>query len=371
MIYLVGGLASTLLMLGYRRPPGRSSPLWEFESSDRARRTIMQDSRVVSWLCLSLSFLILTCISASRYGIGTDYWPRYVPIFQSIAQGQAPNYEPGFVFLNRAVAAFTNDPQWLIAVAAVITIALVYRFIVRMSVAPALSVFVFVFAGFYLESFNIVRQWLAVAILLNTIEFAMRRRVVPLVLLTLLAASFHASALVWLVTVPLLWARLGRLWRLLTVVVAMLFVSLLPELLSRWVAELAPAYSWYFESNYGDTRAFDLGTILVSIFVLAAALPLRSRGNDARYVSVLVSLQTVYVVFLAATVVIAYLFIRPSFYYAPVEIVLVPAIFAAVKNSLHRTFFLALFCISLLVVFTFKFIVWNAHGVMPYVSVFG
>lgn len=371
MIYFVGGLVSTLLMLGYRRPPGRSSPLWNFESPARARRTMLRDSRVVSWLCLSLSFLTLTGISAWRYGIGTDYWPRYVPIFQSIAQGQQTNYEPGFVFLNRAVAAFTRDPQWLIAVAAVITIALVYRFIVRMSVSPALSVFVFVFAGFYLESFNIVRQWLAVAILLNTIEFVVRRRVVPLIVLTLLAASFHASALVWLITVPLLWARLGRIWRLVTVVVAMLFVSLLPELLSRWVAELAPTYSWYFESNYGDTRAFDLGTVLISVLVLVAALPLRSRDTDVRYVNVLVNLQTVYIVFLAATLIIAYLFIRPSFYYAPVEIILVPVIFASIRNSLHRTFFLAVFCISLMVVFTFKFIVWNAHGVMPYVSVFG
>jgi len=373
MVYVIAGLVSSAFMLLYRRPPGRKSPLLglSWTSPVLERRLSRNGDRVASTVGLVGSFSILVIIAASRYGIGTDYWARLVPVFEHIRLGNEVDYEPGFVAINRAVGFFTADPQWLVAVLSFLTIALVFRFIVRMSLDPALSVFVFVFGGFYLEVFNLAQQGLAIAILLNTIELALRRRHLALILCTVLAASIHSSALIWFLVWPLLFIRFGRFWRVVVILAAALAIVALPQVIIDVVQSAAPEYAWYAASDYGTARTVTLGVVFASFGLCALSVVLiRSGERGDHYSDAIVNLLVIGLLLLLATITVAYFFSRLVYYFSPIQMLALPLLLASIRGgparATVRILFLAVYAVS----FTFQFLVWNAHGVLPYDSVF-
>lgn len=320
---------------------------------------------------VTLSFSILFLIAALRYGIGTDYWPRYAPLFEQIQNGNVAGQEIGFVLLNKAVGLVTDDYQGIFVVTSFLTIALFYRFFLRMSINPALSVFIYVFGGTYLEDFNLVMQALAIAILVNTFEFALRKKHLAFVLATLLAASFHSSALVWLAVWPLMWIRVGRAARIAIALAMIVVILLAPQMLSLLVEQLAPDYAWYFGSNYGATRGIHPAVLLVALAAFAfTVIKVGKAGPADRYADSLVNVLAVSTAVLVATTTIAYLFSRLNYYFAPAQLVAVPLALSLVQNRLARHLLTVALMSAYMTSFVFQFLVWNAHGVLPYDSIF-
>ena len=86
-------------------------------------------------ILFGLSFLVYFIPAAVRYGIGQDYFYTYAPTFRWIANGDI-NLEThslirynewGFTVLNKAIAFFTSDYQWLFVITALISLVLVYK----------------------------------------------------------------------------------------------------------------------------------------------------------------------------------------------------------------------------------------------------
>lgn len=372
MIYFMVGLSASLLMLLYRPRVSATSPLRTLseESESLTRRLVGDGDGTSSKFGLCASFAILFLTSATRYGIGTDYWFRHVPNFEQIRNGTSGGHEVGFILVNRVVGAFTDDAQWLIALMSFLTLALIYRFIVRMSLNPALSVFLFVFGGTYLEAFNLMQQGLAVAILLNSLELGMRKQPLRFVLVTLLAASVHSSALAWLLVWPLIRFHGNRLARFLLIAVTSITIVVVPGLLTRLASLILPEYAWYFESNYGTTRPLAVIVIFTTliVFILGTFL-VRSGSEDDLYGSALINLQGASVAIMAATLAAAYAFSRLGYYFTPVQMLLVPLLLNSIQSAgLRRLMTIALLGLYS-ITFYFQFVVWNAHGVMPYASV--
>lgn len=404
MIYLLGGLLASAAMLLHRRPPPCTSPLWAVTLGSPALSARLNGSgdRVVSFFGVTISFAILFLIAALRYGIGTDYWLRYAPLFEQIQNGNVNGHEIGYVLLNKAVGLITDDYQGIFVVTSFLTIALFYRFFLRMSVNPALSVFIYAFGGFYLEEFNLVQQALAIAILVNTIEFALRRMHLAFVLATLVASSFHTSALVWFAVWPLMWVRVGRAARLAIALAMIVVILLVPQAVSLLVGQLAPDYAWYFDSNYGVTRSIHPAVVIAAVAAFAFAVikvgsverrdpyshtatkngntphttysytatKIRKAGGADRYADVVVNVLAVSTAVLVATTTIAYLFSRLNYYFAPAQLLAVPLALSLVQGRLARQLLTVAFMSAYMTSFVFQFLVWNAHGVLPYDSIF-
>ncbi|HKU26736.1 MAG TPA: EpsG family protein, partial [Candidatus Sulfotelmatobacter sp.] len=296
MIYLFGGLLASAAMLLYRRPPPRTSPLWDVTlgSAPLASRLNATGDRVISYVGVTLSFSILFLIAALRYGIGTDYWARYAPLFQQIQQGNVDGEEIGYVLLNKAVGLVTDDYQGIFIVTSFITVALFYRFFLRLSINPALSVFIYSFGGFYLEDFNLVKQGLAIAILVNTYELALRKKHLAFVAATLIASSFHESALVWFAVWPLMWIRVGRAARIAIAAAMIGVILVVPQAVSLIVQQAAPQYGWYFVSNYGVTRSIHPAVVAVAIAALVfTVLKVGKAGRGDRYADAVLNVLAV------------------------------------------------------------------------------
>lgn len=160
-------------------------------------------------IMIFISMILPMSVSAFRYGIGTDYFYTYVPGFRDIALGNRGYYEIGFYWINKIVAMFTDNEQWLIAVTSVIFVGLAYRQIYRMSVNYPISITLLFLSFTYFVSLNNIRQSLALVLLLVAMECLYNKRKIWFIAFTLLAGSIHQVALSFLVMVVSEWVSLS------------------------------------------------------------------------------------------------------------------------------------------------------------------
>ena len=273
MVYLLAGaLALACVMIAESARPGRQNLLW------------------------ALAFLALWLPAALRVDVGVDYsrYQGYRELYRIYALGgELPQgMDVGFVALVRLLAAVGADAQWLFVVTSALVVGLTLRACRRLSNEPTMSVALFLAAVLYLESLNIIRQWIAIACVLNALGWVAddgpcRRRSLPRYCAWVLAGSlFHETCLVWLA----LWPAFALLRRRMTGRRALVLLASL-VLGALVLGELAPKllvgtrFGRYLVPGSGDRAVPEarLDTIGTGVVMLAFVLWARrqSRRHDA------------------------------------------------------------------------------------------
>lgn len=164
--------------------------------------------------------LVLVGVAALRWRVGADYW-QYVRNYDAYKASFFTDLrsfnEPGIKGIAWLVSLVHDEPTVFLGAASILTIALMLWTITRYSIAIGLSYLLFVFVGTWHGSFNGVRQFLACAIVLAGHRFILDRKWIKYLLVVVIAASFHFSALAMLG----LYAVPNRRLRLRTVLVVM------------------------------------------------------------------------------------------------------------------------------------------------------
>lgn len=97
-----------------------------------SKRFEIRYQKVFAWLCV---FLPLFLVSAFRYGVGTDYFYTYTPIFNRIRGGTGFN-EVGFTWLTEQLTKVSDDPQILFVVISLVTVGIITIFLCKYSTGP-------------------------------------------------------------------------------------------------------------------------------------------------------------------------------------------------------------------------------------------
>lgn len=140
-------------------------------------------------------FVILAFFSAIRDGIGIDYIAYYWHI-ENIQKNGTNYMEHGFQYLVKLLGNFSTNPRWVIIVCSVATCYFFIKAIYDQSVDVVLSLFLFMSFGYYFLSFNTIRGYLAMSIVLYAIKFLNNKQNLRFIVFVLLACSFHKSAIV-------------------------------------------------------------------------------------------------------------------------------------------------------------------------------
>lgn len=268
MVYLLtGALALACVMIAESARPDRQNLLWV------------------------LAFLALWLPAALRVDVGVDYsrYQGYRELYRIYALGgELPQgMDVGFVALVRLLAATGSDAQWLFVVTSALVVGLTLRACRRLSDEPAMSVALFLVAGLYLESLNIVRQWIAIACVLNALGWVAddgpcRRRSLTRYCAWVLAGSlFHETCLLWLA----LWPVFALLRRRMTGCRALVLLASL-VLGALVLGELAPKlledtrFGRYLVPGSGDRAVPEarLDTIGTGVVMLAFVLWVQRRS---------------------------------------------------------------------------------------------
>ena len=149
--------------------------------------------------------LFLTFIAAMRYNVGFDYPSYHFNISQMIKMGKMSSWqfyeriEPGCkLIINLTI--LSGIPQLFFILSSSLTMLFVGITIHKISNDPILSLLIFLcFPFFYLATFTIIRQWLAIAIAMYAYTHLIRNKKGYFVFWTIFASFFHLSALISLI----------------------------------------------------------------------------------------------------------------------------------------------------------------------------
>ena len=157
----------------------------------------LRKKRVDREIFIFVAWLLLSSVAGFRaYRVGTDTL-TYVAIYNN----KSDDMEIGFSWLIQLLHELALKPTAFLFACALITNGLVLIAISRLSDNVWLSVYLYITLYYYFNSFNAMRQYIAVSILLNAFYYASKKRWGPYSVLLIIAISFHSSALIGIVFV--------------------------------------------------------------------------------------------------------------------------------------------------------------------------
>lgn len=231
-----------------------------------------------SYYAIFILFMLWFFLAFRASVIGSDT-PRYVETFDRIAKevggsrggfwsnlfvaDEGSRYETGYIVLNRIVALFTDNSQWILILVATFCMFVCYRFVVNESKEIMLSLFLFVSLRLYYFLMSGLRQAIAIYICLIAYRFIKQRKLIPFILLVILATQFHVTAIVFLIAYPISYFKFNFqniLWMgAAGVAVFVGFNSILGKVLTF----LPEYYSEY--QNSERFESYKTGNIIVAI----------------------------------------------------------------------------------------------------------
>ncbi len=151
---------------------------------------------VKSYLFFYLSFFTLTIFSGLRFDVGFDFM-SYHQMFENFKNGNALFLvEPANMLIINIINMFDINHQVIFFIYSVIIMSGVFYFIKKLSPSKELSILLFVSIGiFYFSTFNGIRQWAAISIILISIVKLIEKKHIQFLLLVVLSTLFHLSAI--------------------------------------------------------------------------------------------------------------------------------------------------------------------------------
>lgn len=149
-----------------------------------------------------LAIIPFVLVSAIRYDVGTDYFFRYVPNYLVFVNGgNVDSLEPLFVILIKMCVGFSDSYVALFVVTSIIINVLTMVTIFKYSKNPILSIAIFFCGSFYFQSMNLVRQFIAMAIIFCAyrILFCGKKKYLYIIFI-LIATMFHSMSAVFLIS---------------------------------------------------------------------------------------------------------------------------------------------------------------------------
>lgn len=170
--------------------------LFNVENSERGKRNY-----------IITVFGLLTIVSSVRsISVGIDtrqFCSSYIEIgYTSVNELIHLRYEQGFIALCKALNLLSSNYQLLIVISSLIIYPLIGRFIYKESKNAVLSTFLFLGFCFYYSYMNIMRQAMAIAIVLFGLVHLKERKCLHFAIYVLLAALIHRTAWIALLFIP-------------------------------------------------------------------------------------------------------------------------------------------------------------------------
>ncbi len=148
-------------------------------------------------------FFLLFLVSSLRFGIGNDYTQYTLTAHEAYVGGYVVT-EAGFNFLVRVIYTLFHGEYYEIVFAlfAAVTLFLFLRGFYRDSADFSQSFFLFMTLGFYFQTFNTMRYYLALSVAFCSMRYVLEKDYIRFCFFILCAALFHKSVLLVL---PVYW----------------------------------------------------------------------------------------------------------------------------------------------------------------------
>ena len=238
----------------------------------------VSDSIVYSRPNKFLAICVMAClfvISGLRNGIGDTYFYKHAYNVTDFEWEYVKSMnEIGFGILQMILKMYTEDPQVLIFLVALVTNVLIVAVFYNYSKLFELSTYVYITGGTFLVSMNGLRQMLAAAICFIAIKYLLDQKFFKYTLIILLATTFHQSAFIM---IPVYFLVRFKAWSKATILI--LSFSVLVVIGYDIFASLF--FTALEHTKYGNYATFDEGGAnMLRVAVNAAPLVIAYLGRD-------------------------------------------------------------------------------------------
>jgi transmembrane protein EpsG len=157
-------------------------------------------------ICCIMAIMPFFIVSAFRYDLGTDYTRRYVFDYNRTIQGiDVSNLEFLFKSIMKFCIIFTEEPYLMFVITSAIVVGFILGTSFNKSKDKILSVCIFLLAGFFFDSLNIMRQYMAMSLIFFGYQFLLKSKkwYLAYVATVIIATLIHSSAIIMLILVLL------------------------------------------------------------------------------------------------------------------------------------------------------------------------
>lgn len=314
-----------------------------------------------------LLFLFLFLFMGLRYGIGQDYFFTYVPIYEQVlSTGTASNVEVGYLWLNQFLAFFFSDYSVLFLITAAIFVGFSIGACNQYNASWILMIYIFFAGGFYLYSFNVMRQCIVISIFYYSLRFIREKKLLLYLLFNGLAACLHITALLFLPLYFILDKRY-KTWLYFALIVIGLALRLIaPQILGVVLA--GTKYENYLIGYYQDSSKLINVSQILNVFVFLAYLKYIKKNNNDKKGKIFLN---IHFAGLFATIfmgVVPLVFRVTTMFYL-VQFLSVPYLIENYCSKKYKLFFifLAVGIYGLLLINT---LMTNGNNIIPYKTIF-
>lgn len=283
--------------------------------------------------------LIMAFMAGFRDKIGTDY-KNYVEIYESLTWSKVnieSNIEIGYSFLNMLVKSIVDYYPLLFTLVAFIMYFPIYLACRKESAYIELSLFLFVCFGLYINSFNIMRQYMAAGIIFYAWQIVYKRKFLRYCLYIALAMLFHISAIIMIPCYFVVVGIKGKhadLFRLLIAVCAIIIALNISDVYAI-IYRILPQgskYKEYFNPstiNLNDARGLTYPLFCIIVYVMYRIV--RKKEGKNPKIEQQVNILTIGFFFSAIGQRVE-IILRFQIFFVPIMIVMIPNLISRFKN---------------------------------------
>lgn len=325
------------------------------------------------YLALTFIPLLIVMGARGRY-VGTDTY-SYTIYFKQICSltffDAIEIYPICWVFLNKMIGTiFGVNYFFFIFIISFLILTLIAKFIYDTSDNIAVSTLLFVLFYHYFNAFNGMRQYLAIAISINSFKYLLNKKNIRYILINVISILIHPTSVVFLSLLILNFVK-PNFKSFLKITLFSILVVLAINPLAELFVKYFPHYQLYLDGGkigtygfgQGQNRSFIITIIYIffEILMLFRLFKQKNFDDKKQYAFLFINLIGIIMLFLSLNNI---LFSRIAWYFMIFAIVYIPHCFNyfTKKDNLYLNIFFILImlipcCIQL---------VENINGVLPF-----
>lgn len=152
-------------------------------------------TKLISYIFSTVAFTSMFIVSGCRYYVGTDYG-TYRGIFMNIMNEELPKHEIGYYLLSKISYIIDSNPQTIFIVTSLIILLLIFFTINKYCSRYELGLYLFITLFHYYASFNVIRQYIAIAITFYAVRYIFEEKYYKYLISIILASTFHLTAII-------------------------------------------------------------------------------------------------------------------------------------------------------------------------------
>lgn len=289
--------------------------------------------------------LFLFVLSFIRWETGTDWETYYAAFNTSIEWGTENEFEWGFARINEAVKIFFDNYTILLLVLGAILFIFQSKGILKLSPYPITSL-LFLWCTSFANVF-FVRQSIATAILFYSVGFLQERKAVKFFLMIVLATLFHRTSLIFILAWWVFPLKIKPTFMMLFILISLLLSAIISKLMGGLgniaggvVQQKMEAYLDSSNETFGTEAS--LAQIIIKgfankIFIFAIALFYLMKIEKKEVIfRGYFNLYFVGIIIYFSTISISIAFVRLSYIFDMMLIILAPIILNNIEQKYIR-----------------------------------